>query len=160
MKTTVGAFDLTLLMVRILLGVVIGAHGGQKLFGWFGGYGFDGSIEYFINVIGLPYVLGLLIILAESLGMVALMFGLFSRVMAGSMIVIMTGALITVHGQFGFFMDWFGTQGGEGIEFDLLVIALSLVVVFNGGGVYSLDHFLNSILRSHRRKGNVSEAAL
>jgi putative oxidoreductase len=147
METIDKKVDFTLLTVRIVLGIVIGAHGAQKLLGWFGGFGFEGSIEFFTHVIGLPYLFALLIILAESLGMVALIVGLFSRVMAGAMIVIMTGALITVHSEFGFFMNWFGNQAGEGFEFDLIVIALSLVVVLNGSGVYSLDHLLNIRLR-------------
>jgi putative oxidoreductase len=135
-------FDITVLIVRVFLGIVIGAHGAQKLLGWFDGFGFASSMDFFTETIGLPGVLGFLIILAESLGMVALIVGLFSRVMAAGLIVIMTGAIITVQAQFGFFMNWFGNKGGEGIEFSLLTIAMAIVVVLNGSGIYSFDHLL------------------
>jgi len=137
-------FDLTLLLSRVLLGVVILGHGVQKLLGWFGGYGFDGTMGFFTDTIGLPYVLGFLIIVAESFGMLALILGLFGRFVAASLIVIMLGAIITTHGQFGFFMNWSGNLGGEGYEFHVLVIALSLVTAINGSGAYSLDQFFFS----------------
>jgi putative oxidoreductase len=146
-------FNITLLIVRIFLGGVIAAHGAQKLLGWFGGFGFEGSMNFFTETIGLPRVFAFLIILAESLGMLALIVGLFSRAMAASLVVIMTGAMITVQAQFGFFMNWFGNKGGEGIEFSLLTIAMSIVVVLNGSGVYSLDHQLSKrFARSGQQK--------
>jgi len=133
-------FDVSLLTVRIFLSIVVAAHGAQKLFGWFDGYGFEGTMGFFTQTIGLPYLFALMIILAESLGMVALAAGLFSRVISGSLIVIMVGAILTTHGQFGFFMNWSGTKGGEGFEFHLLVIAISAVISLNGAGAYSIDH--------------------
>lgn len=129
-------------MVRIFLGTVIAAHGAQKLLGWFGGYGFEGSIVFFTQTIGLPYLFAVVIILAESVGMVALILGLFGRFMAASLIIIMLGAIFAVQGQFGFFMNWFGNQGGEGIEFSLLTITLASVVLLNGSGIYSIDDVL------------------
>jgi putative oxidoreductase len=133
--------DFSLLITRTILGIVIAAHGTQKLFGWFGGYGFEGTMGYFTETIGLPYLIGALIILAESIGMFALVAGLLSRVMAGALIFIMLGA-ISAHVQNGFFMNWFGAQGGEGYEYHLLVIALSGVVLINGAGKFSVDYFL------------------
>ena len=136
-------FNITLLIVRVFLGSVIAGHGAQKLLGWFDGFGFASSMNFFTEKIGLPGVLGFLIIVAESLGMLALIIGLFSRVMAASLIVIMIGAMITVQAEFGFFMNWFGNKGGEGVEFSLLTIAMAIVVVLNGSGIYSVDHFLS-----------------
>jgi putative oxidoreductase len=136
--------DLTLLLSRVILGTVVLAHGVQKLLGWFGGYGFDGTMGFFTNTIGLPYIFGLLIILAESVGMLALILGLFGRFISGSLVLIMAGAIATIHGQYGFFMNWGGNQGGEGYEFHLLIIALSLVTVILGSGAYSLDQLLFS----------------
>lgn len=135
-------FDISLLTVRIFLGTVVAAHGAQKLMGWFDGYGFEGTMGFFTQTIGLPYLFAKLIILAESLRMVALAAGLFSRVISGSLIAIMLGAIFTTHGQFGFFMNWSGSQGGEGFEFHLLVIALSAVILLNGAGAYSIDYVI------------------
>ncbi|HYG04264.1 MAG TPA: DoxX family protein [Chryseosolibacter sp.] len=138
MKTNT-TFDWSLLLARIVLGIVIAAHGAQKLLGWFGGYGFDGTVNFFTEVIGLPFIFAALIILAESIGMIALVFGLMSRLISISLVAIMLGAIITTHAQHGFFMNWFGVQAGEGIEFHLLVIALSAVIALNGAGAFSID---------------------
>ncbi len=137
MKST--NFDLTLLFTRLLIAVVVFGHGAQKLLGWFGGYGFEGTVGYFTGTVGLPYVLAVLVILGESIGMVALALGLFSRVMAVSVIAIMLGAVWVTHIQHGFFMNWFGAQQGEGFEYHLLMIGLSAIVVVHGAGAYSLD---------------------
>lgn len=142
MRSSANTFDITLLLVRIFLSAVVAGHGAQKLLGWFGGYGFEGTVGFFTQTIGLPYMLAVLIILAESIGMIALMMGLFSRLLSGSLILIMLGAIFTTHGQFGFFMNWFGNQGGEGFEFHLLIIVLSAVIFLNGSGRYSLHHML------------------
>jgi len=131
--------DVTLLLVRLILAIVVGAHGAQKLLGWFGGYGFDGTINFFTDVIGLPYFLGLLIILLESVGMIALLAGLLSRLISAALILIMAGAIITTHMQHGFFMNWSGASAGEGFEFHLLVIAQATVLLLNGGGTLSVD---------------------
>lgn len=133
---------LTLLIARISLGVVIFAHGAQKLLGWFGGFGYEASMQYFTETQGFPYLVGLLVILGESLGAIALILGLFGRFMSASLFVIMLGALYFDHAQHGFFMNWFGNQAGEGFEFDLLVFGLSLAVMINGSGAFSLDHLL------------------
>ena len=134
--------DLSLLITRIGLGIVVAAHGAQKLFGWFGGYGYDGTVEFFTGVIGLPYLLAVGIILLESVGMIALVVGAFTRVLSSALILIMLGAIFTTHASNGFFMNWSGTQAGEGYEFHLLVLALSTVLTLNGAGAYSLDKLL------------------
>lgn len=146
--------DTSLLIARIILGIVIAGHGSQKLLGWFGGYGFDGTMQFFTTMVGLPYILALLIVLAESLGMVALILGFGTRLFSVSLIPIMLGAIITTHGQFGFFMNWSGTQAGEGFEFHLLVIALAAVLSLNGAGTYSIDAYLQA--RLNDRKGAFS----
>jgi putative oxidoreductase len=134
--------DVSLLITRIGLAIVVAAHGAQKLFGWFGGYGFDGTVEFFTVVIGLPYLLAVGIILLESVGMIALVVGAFTRVLSGALILIMLGAIFTTHISNGFFMNWSGTQPGEGYEFHLLVLALCTVLTLNGAGSYSLDKLL------------------
>lgn len=131
--------DLSLLIVRVTLSMVVLGHGTQKLFGWFGGYGFEGTVGFFTETIGLPYVIAVLIIIYETLGMILLLLGVFSRTLAAGVIVIMAGAIITLHGKVGFFMNWSGTLPGEGYEYHLLAIALALVTLLNGGGAYSFD---------------------
>jgi len=130
------------LIMRVALGSVIFAHGAQKLFGWFGGYGFEGTMGYFTGTQGIPYIIALLVILGESLGALALILGFFTRFMAASMFVIMLGAMFLDHVQYGFFMDWFRNQKGEGIEFDILTFGLSLALVLTGAGAYSLDRLI------------------
>lgn len=141
MKTN--RIDYTLLIVRLVLGVVVAAHGAQKLLGWFGGYGFDGTIGFFTQTIGLPYLFAVAIILLESLGMIALILGLFSRVLSACLIAIMIGAIATTHFQYGFFMNWSGAQGGEGFEFHILIIALAAVTTIHGSGAFSIDALLS-----------------
>ncbi|MFZ6014006.1 MAG: DoxX family protein [Bacteroidota bacterium] len=136
-------FDLTLLIIRVVLGSVIFAHGAQKLLGWFGGFGYEGTMQYFTNVVGLPYVVGLLVILGESLGALALVLGLFGRWMSAGIFIIIMGAMFVDHLKNGFYMNWFGNRaGGEGFEFDLLVFALSLAIVICGSGAFSIDHLI------------------
>ncbi|MEY2932557.1 MAG: hypothetical protein RL033_3306, partial [Pseudomonadota bacterium] len=135
--------DNTLLTVqRAILGAVILPHGAQKLLGWFGGYGFDGTMKFFTESLGLPAPLALLIILAESLGALALIAGLGTRITALGISAVMVGAVLTTHASFGFFMNWFGNQAGEGFEFHLLALALSVPLVIAGGGRYAADSWL------------------
>ena len=126
------------LILRVVLGGVIFAHGAQKLLGWFGGNGFDGTMGFFTNVMHLPWIVAFLVIIGESIGSLALIAGLLTRFTAASFIVIMLGA-ISVHWPQGFFMNWFGQQSGEGFEYHLLVIGMSFVLLVVGGGKWSLD---------------------
>jgi len=127
------------LILRLGLGMVIFAHGAQKLFGWFGGFGFDGTMGFFTQKMGLPWLVAFLVIIGESLGSLGLIAGLLTRFTAGSFIAIMIGAIATVHWPQGFFMNWFGQQQGEGFEYHLLVIAMSAALVVIGGGKWALD---------------------
>lgn len=121
---------------------MIFAHGAQKLMGWFGGNGFEGTMGFFIEKMGLPWLVAFLVIVGESLGSVALIAGLLTRFTAASYIVIMLGAIVTVHWPQGFFMNWFGQQQGEGYEYHLLVIAMSTALVVIGGGKWALDSLI------------------
>ena len=71
--------DVTTTTLRILLGVVMFPHGAQKMLGWFGGYGFDGTMGYFTQTMGIPAVFTFLAIAVEFFGSLALIFGLFTR---------------------------------------------------------------------------------
>lgn len=129
------------LAARVFLGVVILPHGLQKLLGMFGGYGFSATVEYFSGM-GIPSVIGALIVLGESLGALFLILGFLSRVSAAGIGIIMIGAIVTVHGQNGFFMNWFGTQAGEGYEYHLLALGLAASLVVSGGGRLSFDNLI------------------
>ena len=132
----------TLLLLRTVLALVILAHGLQKLFGWFGGFGFAGTMGYFTDTLGIPWIFGFAAILAETVGALLLFAGLLSRLAALSIGVVMIVATLTVHLSNGFFMNWFGTQAGEGFEFFLLATAMAAAVVVGGGGAWSVDRRL------------------
>lgn len=127
------------LILRSLLGIVIFAHGAQKLFGWFGGYGFAGTMSFFTGTMGLPWILGFLVIILETVGSISLIVGLGTRISAISVTFLGTGIVLTSHIHNGFFMNWFGNQTGEGYEYFLFWIAMSISLVLTGGGKLSFD---------------------
>ena len=128
---------------RVILGCVFLPHGAQKLFGWFGGFGFTNTMTYFTQTTGLPWIIAFLIVMGESLGSLGLILGFFTRLSALGLICIMVGAIITVHIPNGFFMNWFGKQAGEGFEYHLLVIGMSIPLLVSGGGKYSVDMLIH-----------------
>lgn len=131
--------DVSALILRVMLGAVMLPHGMQKLLGWFGGYGFDGTMEFFTGKLGIPAVFAVLAIIAESFGALALIAGLLTRVAAFGVTVTIAVAGFLLHGQHGFFMNWFGSQAGEGYEYHLLVVAVGAVLIITGGGKWSAD---------------------
>jgi len=134
--------DLTLTLLRLALGVVFFAHGAQKTLGWFGGYGFKNTMSAFTSQMGIPAPLAVLVIAAEFFGGFGLIIGLLARVAAIGVLCVMFGAILT-HRHNGFFMNWYGNQQGEGIEFHLLAIALALAIVIGGSGAFSLDRVVS-----------------
>ena len=132
---------------RVILGCVFLPHGAQKLFGWFGGFGFTNTMTYFTQTAGLPWIIAFLIIMGESLGSLGLIVGFFTRLSALGLICIMVGAITTVHIPNGFFMNWFGKQAGEGFEYHLLVIGMSIPLLISGGGKYSVDVLINKFFK-------------
>jgi len=131
-------------ILRVVLGGVFFAHGAQKALGWFGGYGFAGTMGYFTGTMHIPWIFGLLAILAEFLGGLGLILGLLTRVAAFGISVNMLVAIATVHAANGFFMNWAGNQKGEGFEYHLLVLAITAFLMIRGAGAYSVDHLLGS----------------
>ena len=134
--------DVTLTMLRLILGVVFFAHGAQKLLGWFGGYGFHGTMG-FLEHVGLPAPVALLVICPEFFGGLGLIVGLLTRIAALGIGGEMIGALFMVHLPNGFFMNWTGNQKGEGFEYHLLAIAVAAVLLLRGAGKFSADHALS-----------------
>ena len=126
-------------ILRGTLGLVIFPHGAQKLLGWFGGFGFNGTMGFFTQQMGLPWIIAFLIIIGESFGSLALLAGFLTRFTAASLAVIMLGAITMVHLPHGFFMNWFGQQQGEGYEYHLLVIGIAAALLIIGGGRWSID---------------------
>ena len=127
------------LILRLTLGLVIFPHGAQKLLGWYGGYGFDGTLGFFTGKMGLPWLIAFLIIMGESFGSLGLLVGFLTRFSAASIGVIMLGAITLVHWPNGFFMNWFGKQAGEGYEYHMLVLGISIALTVIGAGRWSVD---------------------
>ncbi|NAS13853.1 DoxX family protein [Poritiphilus flavus] len=127
------------LALRLSLGVVIFAHGAQKLLGWFGGYGFSGTMGFFTDTMGLPWLVGFLVIVLEFFGAAALLLGAVTRIIALSYIFMALGIAFSSHIENGFFMNWYGNQAGEGYEFFILWIGMAFSLVISGGGSYSVD---------------------
>src|SRR5437660_6942706 len=93
-------------ILRLALGVVFFAHGAQKMLGWFGGYGFSGTMGFFTGMLHIPAPFAFLAIAAEFFGGLGLVFGLLTRVAAFGIFCNMIVAIAMVHHQFGFFMNW------------------------------------------------------
>lgn len=128
--------------LRLTLGLVMFPHGAQKLLGWYGGFGFAGTMGFFTETMHLPWIVAFLVIVGESFGSLALLLGLLTRFTAVSFIVIMLGAITTSHLQNGFFMNWFGKQACEGYEYHLLVIGIGLALLITGAGKWSMDRLI------------------
>jgi putative oxidoreductase len=129
------AVDWALLVARIIVGVIFMAHGAQKLFGAFGGPGLSAVVQ-------MMGPLGYLVSVGEFFGGLGLIVGLLSRFSAASIILIMLGAIGMVHAKFGFFMNWFGNQAGEGFEYHLLAVGALLPIVIAGPGRFAVGRFL------------------
>lgn len=135
------------LILRVMLGVVMFPHGAQKLLGWYGGFGFAGTLGFFTEQMHLPWLVALLVIIGESFGSLGLLIGFLTRITAASMALIMVGAIALVHWPQGFFMNWSGKQAGEGFEYHLLVIAICAALVITGGGKWSVDSVIDEKLK-------------
>jgi putative oxidoreductase len=136
------------LILRFTLGLVMYPHGAQKLLGWYGGFGFSGTMDFFTGTMHLPWLIAFLVIIGESVGSIALLAGLLTRFTAVSLAVIMLGAITMVHWPNGFFMNWFGKQAGEGYEYHLLVIGISLTLLITGAGKWSVDKVIAERVRA------------
>lgn len=130
--------SLTLLVARVAAGAVLFPHGAQKLLGWFDGPGPQATVDAFSSM-GTPVLVSWLVILAESLGAIGLVAGFMGRFCALGNLLVMGGAVAMVHGQHGFFMNWFGQQEGEGFEYHILMMALLTITLIGGSGALSID---------------------
>jgi putative oxidoreductase len=120
------------LVLRIVVGLVMAGHGSQKLFGWFGGYGFEATANAFAGMGLKPgVVMAALAGGGEFLGGILLILGLFTRFAALNTIVIMSVAIFTAHAT-AFFLP-------AGMEYALTLLAASIVLLETGGGALSFD---------------------
>jgi putative oxidoreductase len=125
------------LILRFPIGLILAAHGSQKLFAWFGGYGLEGTGQFMASMGLTPgYLMALLAGSAEFFGGVGLMLGLFTRVSAAVNALTMLVALLAVHLGKGFFMD------SHGIEYALALLSATSALIFIGGGRYSMDYYV------------------
>lgn len=129
-------------VLRLALGFMILPHGLQKTLGWFGGYGFKGTMGYLTGQVGAPWIFALLAILAESVGGLMLIAGFGTRLAALGVGGVMLVAA-AMHWSNGFFMNWAGNQKGEGVEFHLLALGMVVALLILGGGKWSVDSLFN-----------------
>jgi putative oxidoreductase len=139
--------DYAITILRLVLGCVFFAHGAQKMLGWFGGYGFSGTMGFFTHQMGIPAPFAFLAICAEFFGGLGLILGLLGRIAAFGIICNMLVAVVMVHIHNGLFMNWAGNQKGEGFEYHLLAVAIGLVIIIKGSGALSVDRFLTEELQ-------------
>lgn len=129
-------------LLRLALGTVMFAHGAQKALGWFGGYGYEASMGFLTQGVGLPGIVAFAVIVIEFVGAAALIVGAGGRLAAFGIGSVMVGAVLTSHLSSGFFMNWAGTKAGEGFEFHILAVAMAAAVTIAGSGAYSVDRWL------------------
>ena len=137
------------LLLRFVLGVIFFVHGAQLTLGWFGGYGFSGTMGFFTETLHIPAPLAFLAIVAKFAGGIGLMFGFLTRLAALGIGANMLVAVTMVHAQYGFFMNWSGSQKGEGFEYHLLAIAIAIALVVRGGGKWAVDTALDHSLSAN-----------
>lgn len=130
------------LITRLTVGIILFPHGAQKMLGIFGGYGFSGTMGFFTGTLHLPWLIAFLVIIIEFIGSLSLIAGFASRIWSLLIIILMLGIIFTSHIHNGFFMNWYGSQKGEGYEYHLLIIGLSLATLINGSGKYSADSLI------------------
>jgi putative oxidoreductase len=142
--------DVTGLILRLVLGVTFFVHGAQLTLGWFGGYGFSGTMGFFTGTLHIPALLAFLAIVAQFAGGIGLILGLLTRLAAVGIGANMLVAVAVVHANYGFFMNWSGSQKGEGFEYHLLAIAIAIALFVRGGGKWALDTALDHSLAANQ----------
>jgi putative oxidoreductase len=134
--------NVSALIARLTIAIVIFPHGAQKLLGWFGGHGWTWTMDFFTKW-GFPSVLVALLIITESIGMISLALGFLGRLWAAAIGVVMIVAVWKARHYSHFFMNWYmEPRRPEGFELHLLVLGLVLIVMIAGSGRWSLDRRL------------------
>jgi len=131
------------LMIRIPLGLILMAHGSQKLLGMFGGQGLSGTFKTFEEKLGIPPIFTLLAIIAEFGGGFGVLTGFLTRLSATGISAVMLVAIYKVHWINGFFLNTASGVGhGHGIEYNIALLGMSLYLVIAGGGQWCLDRLI------------------
>jgi putative oxidoreductase len=132
------------LIARLFLAVVVFPHGAQKMLGWFGGYGFSGTMNFLTGGVGLPWIIGFLVIIIEFFAPLFLAVGFLTRVAAFGIGAEFIGVVLKAHIHNGFFMNWNQQPNkGEGLEFFILLFGLVIVTLILSGGRASIDAAIN-----------------
>ncbi len=132
------AADVSFLILRLTLAIVMFPHGAQKALGWFDGPGISGTVAGLSGHLGLPAALVYLVIALEFVGPVLLVLGVLTRLVALGIAIDMAVAAFLVHLPNGFFMNFTGKQAGEGVEFFILLVGIGLALVIGGPGRIAL----------------------
>lgn len=140
--TSPHAYDAGLLLLRLVLGLTMAAHGSQKLFGWFGGGGIDGTGQFF-TMSGYPAGNTMAVVagLTETLGGLALAVGLLTPLAGAAIVGTMVNAIAVTWGG-----GFFAPKGGE---YEYLLTAGAAALALTGPGRYAVDRFL-PVVRAHR----------
>jgi|GEM_PF-111520 len=145
-------YSLAAFILRLFLAVCVFPHGAQKLLGWWQGTGFNNILAGFHDRMGIPPIVTILVITGEFFGSIALVFGLLTRLVAASFIIIMIGAIFLAGPMHnGFFMNFWGRLEGEGFEYNLLIIGASLAIMILGGGRYAMDNYLFNLMTRNKK---------
>ena len=135
--------SLSLLALRLPLGVIFMAHGSQKLFGLFGGQGVSATLKTFEEKMGIPPILTILAMIAEFGGGLGVLIGCLTRLSALGIATVMVVAIYKVHLINGFFLNLACIPGrGSGIEYNIALLGMAVYLVMNGGGRWSADRYI------------------
>jgi putative oxidoreductase len=135
--------SMSLLALRLPLGVIFMAHGSQKLFGLFGGQGISATLKTFEETMGIPPILTILAMIAEFGGGLGVLIGCLTRLSALGIATVMVVAIYKVHLINGFFLNLACIPGrGSGIEYTIALLGMAVYLVMNGGGRWSADRYI------------------
>ena len=147
--------DKVLTLLRVALAIMVFPHGAQKLLGWFGGFGFSGTMGFLTQQMHIPAALALLVFAAEFFGALGVFFGDatadildvsplvgFIGIAAFGIAVDLTVVAVMAHLPNGFFLNYSGQQKGEGVEFLIVPVAAAIAIVIRGSGAWSIDRAL------------------
>ena len=134
--------DKVLTLLRVALAIMVFPHGAQKLLGWFGGFGFSGTMGFLTQQMHIPAALALLVFAAEFFGALGVFFGFLGRIAAFGIAVDLTVVAVMAHLPNGFFLNYSGQQKGEGVEFLIVPVAAAIAIVIRGSGAWSIDRAL------------------
>ena len=124
--------DRVIALIRIAIGISVFSHGAQKVLGWWGGGGIDGTYAFMTGQLQIPGVLAYMVIFGEFLAGLGLITGTLGRIAAAGNIMIQTGALLLVHIHIGWKME----------EYSLLALSMCLAILIRGSGAWSIDRLL------------------